>query len=146
MTRLIPVDGKATVTHTSEHTAHQTLKQMGNCWKRVHQNSTTEEWKTIASLYLCCDIQMLGSEKKNIDEWLIFHGTPYSSDVATMVISNRFHEHDIEFPVLQWPRHSAAQNLVKHILGVVEQEILSCQNNMNSLKIPYSTFIFATKI
>ncbi len=103
MVRLVRDDRKTTVTQIttrynqdlqntiSEHTTHQTLKQMSSSSRRPHrvplrsdknrkqftqnhQNWTIEDWKTLPglmSLDLCCDIQM-GSE---FHEGTLKHGS-----------------------------------------------------------------------
>ncbi len=106
--RLVRDDRKTTVTQIttrynqdlqntiSEHTIHQTLKQMDSSSRRPHrvplrsdknstrriqftpdhQNRTIEDWKTLPglmSLDFCCDIQMIESEfgVKNMKAWFI---------------------------------------------------------------------------
>ena len=50
------------------------------------------------------------------------------------VVLNWFHEHDIEFSVLQWPSQSSDLNPVEHLWDGVEQEIHSMNVQLTNLQ------------
>ena len=119
----------------SEHTTHQTLKQMSYSsrsahlvpllsaknskltiqFTQAHQNWTIEGWKNVPGLMrlnFCYDIQMVRSEFG-----------PLSTCHKAQISSNWFLEHHNEFSVLQWPPQSPDLNPTEHLRDVVEQEI-----------------------